>query len=593
VGSTVGEELLSLSLAPGEEVVIEQKTFSKKETTYEDQNETDQEIDLQFEATLTTGLDEGLDQQRNRNSRTDVGLNPSVTIPVEGVDIHVAGSLSSSVTDSDTNSRHLAVKRSQASSSKVASKYRSQHKTTLRISSEQTFETTSKRTLRNPNRYTPLDLRYFKIYQSVELHHERYGVRLAWAPCIPSPGAATLGRANDAYQQVIYNAQASVELPSKPQPPLGLSPQTVNSDSKTVKADNISGGRTTVALTASPPSNVYVWDGDADFISNSLQYATAGVEGTPSVYVDGLPWTSSDGTLNIPVHVGWSGGQVTVSTAAKFIASSGVVSQQMADYQQNLSDYNSKVAALMAAARATAEPDAQAARDAVLADTDPLAECFRQALTTYVSADNRQDCWQFDVWRTLFDWSLANVTLYPAWWSDTVPDKTRPLTDFVNAVEARVYLPIKPMMEQMAINLIVAVTRGLTPNATQVFQDFADYRQQIFGDPLETPIDSSGGGSCPTLSDNFVCLASWTDLLPTEGTHLEVVQGSTAAEDDLNQAQLADAATMRSAQIQGTQATTTLNQSIDTGLQSGKTPVTVNLVEGSLNNGSNTGQPQA
>ena len=35
-GFALGEHIYTLSLAPGEEVVIEQKTFSKKEATYEE-----------------------------------------------------------------------------------------------------------------------------------------------------------------------------------------------------------------------------------------------------------------------------------------------------------------------------------------------------------------------------------------------------------------------------------------------------------------------------------------------------------------------------------------------------------------------------
>ena len=599
IGSTLGEELLSLSLAPGEEVVIEQQTFSKRETTYEDQNETSQELDLQLESTLTTGLEEGLDQQRNRTNRTDIGLKADVTIPVDGVPINVGGSAQNSVTDADNSSRKLSIKKSQTSSSKVASKYRSMHKTTLRISSEQTFQASNKRTLRNPNRYTPLDLRYFKIYQQVEMHHERYGVRLAWAPCVEDPGARARGLASAAYQEVIDDAKASVDLPSQPEAPAGFANSVVvDTDSKNVGANWFgSGQRTTITLTASPPVSPpggppYVWDGKTDSINSSLMISAAGTNGPVNAYVDGLPWTASDGTLNVPVHLGWDGGgQVTVSASATFVPSSNFVSQAMADYQQKLADYNSKVAALLAQAIAGAQKDALAAKDAVLASIDPLAECFRTAIATYIPASGREDCSQFDVWRTLFDWDLANVTLYPGWWGvNGLADPTRPMTDFVNAVSARVYLPIKPMMEQMAIELLAPLVQ-LWPNTTveeaaaaQLLQDFSNYRQQTFGDPLETLIDSSGSG-CPTVSDPAVCLGSWIELMPTEGTHLEVVQASTAADDDLNEAQLRDAAAMRKAQLQGVQATTTLNQTIDTTVQAGSTPLTVKLVEGLPNQG--------
>jgi hypothetical protein len=39
IGFAVGEFIYSLSLAPGEEVTIDQKTFSKRESTFEDLND--------------------------------------------------------------------------------------------------------------------------------------------------------------------------------------------------------------------------------------------------------------------------------------------------------------------------------------------------------------------------------------------------------------------------------------------------------------------------------------------------------------------------------------------------------------------------
>jgi hypothetical protein len=590
-GSALGEELLSLSLAPGEEVVIEQTTFSKKDYTFEQQNESESQVDLQFESALTTSMEEGFDQQRNHTARTDLGLKADVTIPVDGVPINVGASAQNSVTDADTASQKFATKQSQTSSQKVSSKYRTSHKTTLRVSTETTFQTSNKRTLRNPNRYTPLDLRYFKIYQKVVLCHERYGVRLAWGPCLPYPGAPALARAQSAYQKVLDDAVASITLPSKPQPPVALtSSEVVDTDAQTVGATWPFGGRMTITLKATPPATPpggapFVWDGNVAFIGNSLSIAPAGTGGPVNAYIDGLPWSSPDGTLNIPVHLGWpGGGQVTASTAATFVPSSNFVSQAMAAYQQALADYNAQVASLTAQAIAAAEKDAQSAKDAVLAAVDPLQECFRQLFTQYVPAEERQRCWQFDQWRTIFDWNRAGVTLYPAWWADIVPDGTYPLTHFVNAVAARVYLPIKPSMEHMACELLAPIV-SLWPDvptmeaaASQLLQEYSDYRQTNFGDPIETPIDGGGDG-CPSVTDPFICIATWSELLPTEGTHLEVVQASTAADDDLNEQQLLDAASLRQAQVTGVESTSTLNASLSDGVKAGTAQVTVKVVE--------------
>jgi len=290
--------------------------------------------------------------------------------------------------------------------------------------------------------------------------------------------------------------------------------------------------------------------------------------------------------LNVPVHLGWpGGGQVTASTAVNFVPASNFISQAMAAYLQALADYNAQVATLTAQAIAAAESDAQTAKDAVLSAVDPLQECFRQLLTQYLPDEDRQRCWQFDLWRTIFDWDKAGVTLYPGWWADVLPDNTYPLTNFVNAVAARVYLPIKPSMEQMAVELLSNYLQlwpdvpSMETAAAGLAQEFANYRQQYFGDPVETPI-APAGDACPVASDTYICIATWSELLPTEGTHLEVVQASTAAEDDLNEQALADATSLRQAQVAGVTSTSALNASIGGGIAAGNTQVVVKVLEG-------------
>jgi hypothetical protein len=191
-GSLCGDQLLSLSLAAGDKVMIEQQRVSKQEVTYEEPNEAEQQVDLQFGTTLTTGTDEGLDRKRNNPSSTDSSLKPDVTIPVSGVSITVADSTRNSVTNADAASQKRTPKQPQTSSSKVTSNYRSLPKTTPRVAAAQTFQTSNKRILRNLNPYTPLHLRHFKIYRPVQLCLGRFGVRRAGAPCVGSFAATVL-----------------------------------------------------------------------------------------------------------------------------------------------------------------------------------------------------------------------------------------------------------------------------------------------------------------------------------------------------------------------------------------------------------------
>src|SRR5262249_3606872 len=140
-----------------------------------------------------------------------------------------------------------SVKNSQVASSKVAARNRSQHKTTYRVSTETRFETSSKRTIRNPNANTPIDLEYFKVMQRLQLSHERYGVRLCWAPVVPDPGADLFGRL-DRVRQEIYARAAAASAGPRPTPPTpptvsAQPPKTVTESKNADRWDPVWGGQ--------------------------------------------------------------------------------------------------------------------------------------------------------------------------------------------------------------------------------------------------------------------------------------------------------------------------------------------------------------
>ncbi len=65
VGFEVGEHVYALGLTPGEEVVIEQKTFTKRQATFEDQTEQEQQLDIELSSTYSTEIQEGFDRQKS------------------------------------------------------------------------------------------------------------------------------------------------------------------------------------------------------------------------------------------------------------------------------------------------------------------------------------------------------------------------------------------------------------------------------------------------------------------------------------------------------------------------------------------------
>jgi hypothetical protein len=59
--------------------------------------------------------------------------------------------------------------------------------------------------------------------------------------------------------------------------------------------------------------------------------------------------------------------------------------------------------------------------------------------------------------------------------------------------------------------------------------DLKKYRKDRFGDETET-MDPQANGA---FREQYDTIATWTDLMPTDGTHLEVVQASTMAADEM------------------------------------------------------------
>lgn len=588
--AVLGEELLSLSLAPGEQVTIEQKTFSQRETTFEEQSEESQETDIELESTLTTGMEQALGKQLSEGSTTSESVSASIKPPpIEGVQVSIDPSFSHSVNSANSSSATTSVKRTSQTTRKIASKYRSVHKTTLRVSTQQQFTSSTQRTLRNPNSFTPIDLRYYKIYQELELCHERYGVRLAWAPAVLRPGADVLARANAAYQAVIEEALVAVTLPAAPTPPAAEKEKTVASDAQTVSNTGIWsstwGVSEQITVRIEPPSGeAWSWDADTGFISSHLIVnVVQHPKDEPNIGVTGA-WVDSSGVVTVTIHVGWSGGgEVSIQAQARFVQSNSA--EQLA-YQQQYAAYQAQKTTLMAQAKSAALPEAREARKRVLESCDPLAETLRQAISSDIPTGLRSSLEDLELWRSLFDWDGAGLALFAGWWGDALPDPESSSDAFVNALAARLYLPIRPGLERVATELVaqaVAGEGGAQLSASDVeglIEEVDRLRERELGGVQELELGEPDREGCAPLKDKYVCLGTWTEVLPTEGTHLEVVQASTAATDELNSARVADDAAMRHAQTALVQSERSLQAAVKQGVAGA--PVSVSVGVGSM-----------
>ena len=575
-GFRIGEHVYGLSLAPAEEVTLEQKTFTKRQTTFEEQNEQEAEFNLELASTLTTELQEGFERQKSITDTWgfNVGKVGSYSSPIisdvayGSFNTNHSFNSSKNVTDADQETRRRSTHDSRTASAKVASKYRAAHRTTFSVSAEQGFETTTKRVVRNPNAFTPITLHYFKILQRVEMRHERYGVRLGWMPSIRNPAYRYVEQIQSGKKQIVDNAELA--LPSKPEEPSTgqrSSGASQVADDKWFTSAMIQAGTGAADGSMSADFQVdiafedeFEWD---DVVGNitideyslrSKSKYSADLKGLPTIVPGGAATGSA---LRVTVHVGaqedaWRRAMIEFQVKARFvrkpvqttIPADSAAAEQIAAHAIAVRDWEARCDELRAQAKKAAD-DWEAV---MLRNLNPVAEMISQlARDPYFPPSVRDEAWEIDFWQKLFDWERAGYMTYPGWWADgPLRDPTRDPSDFINASWARLYLPVRVGMERLALRWIFGRTTRALDAATEasfdaIEADLKKYRKSHFGDESEMMNPEPDG----VFQEKYDTIATWGDLMPTDGTHLEVVQASTLAADEITMKEAEDASNLR------------------------------------------------
>jgi hypothetical protein len=551
-GFGLGEHVYALSLAPGEELVLEQKTYSKRQATFEQEDESEQQTDLEMTSTLSTELQEGLEWQNSRTTSSGFQAGGQLGGDIKGVQVGVNLSYSNNATEASTSSRTRSVKDSHTSSTKVAARYRTQHKITFRVSSEQGFESTARRVVRNPNRFTSLTLHYFKIMQMLRLTQERYGVRLCWAPAVKDPGFDLFERIRTGREAILARV-SEVLLPPRPLEPQPPDLPPLWGDSGQVEADRwgiLCDMSADYDVVISSPKEGYVWDGDRDRVKGSVTVQPENIDRKWGWAVVGDPWTEG-GNVKVKVHVGvdyrtWFGGcgHIYIRAGANFNAGpdAGDDAYKAAyrQWQQDMLAWNARVAELREAKLAELRTEADAWEQQMLRAVNPVAELMNRIVQHEFAGETRDEAWEVDFWQQVFDWEAAGYALYPSWWNPhgEVRDPMREPTHFFNASWAKLYVPVRIGFERQALRWIYGKTVDTpfdeaTETAFDRLQaDLATYRLASFGDEHEAPHGAPGDA----VAEQVLTMATWTERLPTDGTHVEVVQSMSSAADDLSRA---------------------------------------------------------
>lgn len=572
-GFAIGEHIYALSLAPGEEIVLEQKTFSKKQTTLEEQTEQEKQFDIELSSTLSTEIQEGFERQKNLTDSWGLNLShtgqySSPQFPWGSVNASHTIGYTKNVSEASQETGRRSVKDSETASSKVASKYRTLHKTTFKISTEEGFESTSKRAIRNPNKFTPINLHYFKILQRLEMTQERYGVRLCWSPFIKDPAFNFFDQIQKGKDAIIQKAQLTFpkkpEEPTPPSPPDKLPEEKKMMWSAEIEADKWSGiglvGMRHTYQLEIPIESGYFWDGEFETIKHNLMIRTTGPLSVDNVThkVTAYPWPR-DTNLIVPVHIGAPDGgpgrHIFVQVGAQFKKNQPVTDRanedakykdDLAAYRTQLKEWNDNTAKILE----QAWKDADAWEQMMVKSVNPITEMINQIIQKIFPPSVRDECWEIDLWQKIFDWERASYVVYPSWWSDLpMRDPTKEPTNFFNASWARLYLPVRIGMERLALRWIFgkAVETSLAKEVEDQFdkidKDLKAKRVEWFGSDRE--INLSTDTKCAELEEEFLCLARWTEVMPTDGTHIEVIQSMTSTVDDNTEKDLIDTSNLR------------------------------------------------
>ena len=560
---------------PGEEIVFEQKSYTKRTTTFEEQTEQEHQLDLELSSTLSTELERGLDRQRAVTNNKGMTRGGSLGGNIYGVQVGAQLSFTDSLNDADTTTSRSSVKDTSNATQKVASKYRTVHKTDVKVSTESGFEQSAKRTVRNPSRFRSAHAECFKVMQTLDLSQERYGVRLCWAPCAKDPAFDVAERIRLGREKMMKDAEAASPVGDRPSPPTKQAKPNQWVAVGPIEADKWGLWNDMSAnydLTIEAPAGSR-WDGDRDSVRASLQVIVDNVDRGWHAYIVDQAWAEgANAKLKVHVGVDWKIGKrgtIYLNAGANFVADP---SADDPEYAKAYKDYETAVArweagkANLAAAKADAAAVADQWEARAWAELNPFSELMSRIITHFFPPALRDECWEIDYWQQLFDWEAASYRLYPAWWSSsTLRNWTKDPSDFVNASWAKLYVPVKVGMEREALRWIVGktVVQQADDAAEQEFDRLArelrDYRREHFGHASETKITQPRReGACPELKEKYICLAHWEDDMPTDGVHVEVVLGATSAMDPDTEIEVKAANELREAEIKARKAETKL-----------------------------------
>jgi hypothetical protein len=187
-------------------------------------------------------------------------------------------------------------------------------------------------------------------------------------------------------------------------------------------------------------------------------------------------------------------------------------------------------------------------------------------LRDYFKLGTNPPCAVLELVRNVFDWNEAAIEYIPWWMTPTgranrehlrqvllaLPGDTRSdliIDDKLIASAARIYLPIRPGLEDEALAFLLGVNSITGTALDACVRDFINWREANVG-PLpftlptyDTVLEIGPPKATPAGSDDwdydwerarnkFLVLDEWSETLPTDGVHLEPALSTCGSTDE-------------------------------------------------------------
>ncbi len=186
-GLVVGEQIYTLSLAPGEEVQLRQVVETKRQITAEDISDREQETSRNLSSSWSTDISEGLSSQNTLQEAMNFGANANVQLPIEELPIGLGANVSHSTSSADTTSRERSIKTSVQRTLGATARMRAQHKIRLEITNEVGTTLAATRTIKNQNAQRATTYVFSKVYRKERVTLERHDVQLCLRLVVTDP----------------------------------------------------------------------------------------------------------------------------------------------------------------------------------------------------------------------------------------------------------------------------------------------------------------------------------------------------------------------------------------------------------------------